>query len=138
MENYILFSELALIVLSFLSFGLASLFYLGIRTLKSAFSGDWLPNFFDRSFVVFNPYLEKRRIIHRFLSFLPVLVFFASIFLAFSFLLLLEVGALLCFFIFILGLNLIIVDDAFEVYENSRIFAEALCCDDIKLGVGDV
>jgi hypothetical protein len=138
MENCIFFSETTLIAFGFSSFILAFLFFSKLRALKSVFSSNLSPNIFDRSFVVFNPYSERRGIIHGSLLFLPVLVFFFSMFLAFSLLFVVEAGVILSFFVAVIGLNLIVVGDAFEVYENSKVFIENLQRGDVKFGVGDL
>jgi len=59
-------------------------------------------------------------------------------FLAFSLLFVIEAGVILSFFVAIIGLNLIVVGDAFEVYESSKVFIENLRRGDVKLGVGDL
>jgi hypothetical protein len=138
MENCILFSQITLIVFSFASFAFAFFFLSKLKSLKNVFSNSLPPSVFDRSFVVFNPYSERQRIIHGFLLFLPALVFFFSMFLAFSLLFVIEAGVILSFFVAIVGLNLIVVGDAFEVYESSKVFIENLGRGDVKLGVGDL
>ena len=66
---------------------------------------------------------------------MPALVFFFSMFLAFSLLYVIEAGVILSFFVAIIGLNLIFVGDAFEVYESSKVFIENLRRGNVKLGV---
>lgn len=97
-------------------------------------------NVFDKTFVVFNPYSEQRKIIHGFL-YIIFLLLLLLVFtcLGFSVIVwkILESGLLLSLFILLIGLNLIIVEDAIEIYQNSNTFIKAVQ-GGTNLGVGDL
>lgn len=92
---------------------------------------------FNKTFNVFNPYSERRKIIHNFLVAVPFAIFAAS--LAFITLIwkIFEYGLLLSLTSLIICLNLMLVDVAAETYQNAKIFVEAVK-DERILGVGDV
>lgn len=94
-------------------------------------------NVFDKTFNVFNPYPERRRIVHNFLSALPLmvlppcLVFFLFVWRV------LESGLLLSLVLLIICLNLILIEVASEIYQNANIFIKAFN-KKADLGVGDL
>ena len=138
MENFIYYSQLTLLILSFVALALALLFRIKLKVFKKAISGCISANEFSKSFVVFNPYPESRKTLHEFLSLLPLTVFFFGIILAFALIYLLEAELMLSFFVAIIGINLVVIEDAFEVYGNSKAFTSALKQSGAKLGVGDL
>lgn len=94
-------------------------------------------NVFNKTFNVFNPYPERRRMIHNFLSALPlmvILVCLVSILFAWK---VFESGLLLSLVLLIICLNLILLEVASEVYQNATIFIEAFNSE-ANLGVGDL
>lgn len=94
-------------------------------------------NVFSKTFVVFNPYSEQRKIIHGLLSALPIVMFFACMGLFLIVWKIFESGLMLSFFILIIGLNLITMEDAIEVYQTSKSFIESVK-GGTSLGVGDL
>lgn len=94
-------------------------------------------NVFSKTFVVFNPYSEQRKIIHGFLSALPIVIFFACIGPILIVWKIFESGLMLSFFILTIGLNLIMMEDAIEVYQVSKTFIETVK-GGTSLGVGDL
>jgi len=135
-ESYMIYSSLTLFLMGCLAIALSILFRLKFKVFKNL-SDDLQPNVFDKSFVVFNPYGEQRKVFHEFLSFLPLIVGFASLGFALALMILLEAGLMLSFCVALFGLNLIVIDDGFEVYENSNTFIRAVQ-KEAKLGVGDL
>jgi len=119
-----------------LAIALSILFRLKFKVLKNLSDG-LSPNVFDKSFVVFNPYSEQRKVFHEFLSFLPFIVGFTAVGFALALMILVEAGFALSFCVTLFGLNLIVIDDGLEVYENSRTFIRAVQ-KEAKLGVGDL
>jgi small-conductance mechanosensitive channel len=83
-------------------------------------------NVFDKTFNVLDPYPERRKIIHSFLSAVPLIAFFAS--LAFAILLwkVFEYGLLLSLFILIVCLNLMLTEVASETYQTTGILIKAV------------
>jgi len=137
-ESYLFYSQLTLFILSSVAFILAFLFHFKFKVFDRKYSSDLSPKVFDKSFVVFNPYSERRKIFHEFLLFLPFIIFFVCLALAIAMVFLLEASLILSVFVIIIGLNFIVVDDAFEVYENSKRFIQAFQDDEVEFGVGDL
>ena len=135
-ESYMIYSSLTLFLMGCLAIALSILFRLKFKVFKNL-SDDLQPNVFDKSFVVFNPYGEQRKVFHEFLSFLPLIVGFASLGFALALMILVEAGFILSFCVTLFGLNLIVIEDGFEVYENSKTFIRAVQ-KEAKLGVGDL
>jgi hypothetical protein len=134
--DYLFYSSLTLGVMSGSALALAILFRLRFRGL-AGLPKDLSASIFDKTFVIFNPYSDQKRSIHRLLTFLPFIAFavtFGLLALAWK---MLESGLILSFFIIIVGLNLIFVEEAPEVYINSKILLKAVR-DDASLGAGDV
>jgi hypothetical protein len=131
-----IYSSLTLFLMGCLAIALSILFRLKFKVLKNL-SDDLPPNVFDKSFVVFNPYSEQRKVFHEFLSFLPFIVGFTTVGFALALMILVEAGFVLSFCVALFGLNLIVIDDGFEVYENSNTFIRAVQ-KEAKLGVGDL
>jgi hypothetical protein len=94
-------------------------------------------NVFNKIFSVFNPYRESVKTIHNHLLLLPFITCFSS-FLFGIFLFYIFMGGLaLILFILPMVTNLIVVDGAFEVYENAKILLKAIRNGE-NLGVGDL
>lgn len=94
-------------------------------------------NIFNKTFNVFNPYPKRRRIIHNFLSALPLMVLLLClVFFLFAWKAL-ESGLLLSLVLLIICLNLILIEAASEIYQNAKIFIKALNSK-ADLGVGDL
>jgi len=92
---------------------------------------------FDRTFNVFDPYPDQIKVIHRFLTALPLIAGVGAIGLGFGVWSLLSSGLMLSIFVMIVGLNLIIIAEAPEIYTNSNIFTRAIQ-NQTKLASGDV
>lgn len=94
-------------------------------------------NIFSKTFIVFNPYPEHRRVIHSFLSVLPILVLFACMVFILIVWKIFEYGLALSLIILIICLNLILVEVAPETYQNAKIFVKAFNSK-ADLGAGDL
>ncbi|MHA1754163.1 MAG: hypothetical protein ACTSYR_01440, partial [Candidatus Odinarchaeia archaeon] len=92
-------------------------------------------NIFNKTFCIFNPYPESRKIIHSCLSALPLIVFFVALFVTIVIWGILENGLLLSLTLIIVGLNLILTDVASEIYKNINVFTKAIH-DKSDVGVG--
>jgi hypothetical protein len=93
---------------------------------------------FKKTFNVFNPYPEKRRIIHEHLELLILIGVYGS-FVAISFAVLkvLEFGFLLAFFMLIVCLGFLLIDETLEVQKNTNVILSALR-KKTSFGKGDV
>jgi len=123
-------------VMGCLALALSIIFWRKSRRLDSL-PGDVAPSVFDRTFNVFDPYPDQIKVIHRFLTALPLIAGVGAIGLGFGVWSLLSSGLMLSIFVMIVGLNLIIIAEAPEIYTNSNIFARAIQ-DHAKLASGDV
>lgn len=133
---FLLYASLILFIFGCLSFVLSVLFRSKLKLIKGL-PGDLSPNVFDKSFVMFNPYQEQRNVYYELLSFLPLIVGFTSVGFALALMVLFEAGFMLSFCVALIGLNLIVTEDGFEAYENSKTFIRAMQ-KETKLGVGDL
>jgi len=136
MEPYVFYSCLTLFAMGCSALTLSIFFRLKSKALNGL-PKNLSANVFNKTFIVFNPYAEKRKIIHSFLSVFPFLVSFASLGFALALLILVEAGLMLSLFMILIGLNLIVMEDAPEVYQNSRSFVKAVEGRS-NLGVGDL
>lgn len=94
------------------------------------------PSTFNKTFSVFDPFPRQRKTIHNLLV-LPLAVFLANLVFILILLKTFEVGLLIPFFLFQMGLNLIMVEDALEAYRWSKNLAYAIKNGN-SLGVGDL
>ncbi len=92
---------------------------------------------FNKTFIVFNPYSQQKKVIHSFLSLLPLAVGFATLGLALGMFVIFEAGLLLSSFIAIIGLNLIVLEEAPETYQISKTFI-VVVKSGVDLGTGDL
>jgi hypothetical protein len=135
-EAYLFYSSLTLLAMGCLTLVLSIFFRLKSRAMNSM-PKNLSANVFNKTFIVFNPYSERTKIIHNLLSLLPILVFCACLGIVLVLFTILEYGFMLSFFVLIIGLNLMFLEHASEVYQNSETFIEAVQ-NGTKLGVGDL
>jgi len=132
----ILFASLVLFAMSCLALVLSILFHLKFRELNSL-PKNLSASIFSKTFVVFNPYSEQKKIIHNHLltsAFIAgLMAFFISLLLFFM----IATGLALSIFIILTAVNLIVLGDAFDVYRNSKLFLNAIRNGE-DLGVGDL
>jgi len=94
-------------------------------------------NVFNKTFNVFDPYPERRRIIHSFLSALPLMVLLVCLVFILFFWKIFESGLLLSLVLLIICLNLMLTEVASETYHSAKIFIKALNSK-ADLGSGDL
>jgi hypothetical protein len=124
-EGYLVYSSLTAVFLGCLTLGLSILFRLKSRGLINL-SEDPFATVFDHTFNIFDPYPLQKKLIHRFLSVLPLVVVGISFGLLFFLITVVASGLILSVLILIVGLNLVVIEEAPEVYENCKTFSKAL------------
>ncbi|MEM3760426.1 MAG: hypothetical protein QXZ02_04845 [Candidatus Bathyarchaeia archaeon] len=135
MDLSIQFASLVLFAMSCLALVLSILFRLKFRELNSL--PKMSASVFNKTFVVFNPYSEQRKIIHNYLLTLPFIVGFTAFFVSLLLFFMIAAGLALSAFIILTALNLTVLDDAFDVYGNSKLFLNAIR-NGSDLGTGDL
>ena len=114
---------------------LSVVFCLRLRVLDSVSRGS-AANVFNRTFVVFDPYVQKT-VFHRLLSFLPFVPLICGLGMAVLLLVIIDSGLLLTLLVSILALSLIVVEESPEAYAESRMLIKAIQGGS-NLGVGDI
>ena len=135
-EEYLFYSSMILSVMSCLALVLCIYLRLQCHKIKRI-PKDLSANVFNKTFVVFNPYSEHTKLIHNFLSLLPILVLLATLGFVILALLAIELGLLLSLVILIVCLNLLILDLLPEILKNAKIFLRAYY-GGTSFGVGDL
>jgi len=131
-----LFASLTIFAMSCLALSLSIIFRSKFRALNSL-PRNLSASVFNKTFVVFNPYSKWRRIIHNYLLISAFIAGFAACLISLLLFLMVAAGFALSIFAILTAINLMIVDDAFEVHENAKIFLNAIR-NGSKLGVGDL
>jgi hypothetical protein len=124
-EAYVFYSSVTLASLACASLVLAVLFRKKSRDLNGL-STELTASVFDRTYVVFDPYPHQRKVIHRFLTALPLAV---GVITGGMLLLLWEIltsGLFLSFVLVIISLNMIVLEETPEVYMNTGVFIKAI------------
>jgi hypothetical protein len=103
----------------------------------SSLPKDLSPTVFSKTFAVFDPYPAQKKVWHRFLSLLPFICLIASLFAVMAVWSMLTNGLLLSVFVIIIGLNIIVIQEAPDVYATSKIFIKAVQ-DKSNLAKGDL
>lgn len=124
-EGPAFYSSLTLMTMGCLALALSIIFRLRFRRLGSL-PRDLDASVFDRTFNVFDPYPVRIKVVHRFLTALPVIAGIGSILLGFMVWSIAASGLIISVFIIIIGLNLIMIEEAPEIYTNSNVFAKAV------------
>jgi hypothetical protein len=124
-EGYIYYSSATLFVLGIVALVMAVLFRQRSKGLSSL-PKDLSPTVFSRTFVVFDPYPAQKKVWHRFLSLLPFVCLIASLFAVMAVWSMLTNGLLLSVFVVIIGLNIIVIQEAPDVYTTAKIFIKAV------------
>jgi hypothetical protein len=123
-------------VMSCVSLALSLLLHLKNRALVKL-PKNLHANVSDRTFTVFDPYPEHRRVIHSYLTLLPFVAWLGALAVAYLTLSILAMGLALGFVAFILCFSLIMVDEFFEVYRNTGMLVKAVSAG-ADFGVGDL
>lgn len=135
--NTIFCSSIVLLVMGCAALMLSVLFYLRLRSMGKLQINPSIA-VFNRTFNVFDPYPERRKMLHGFLSFLPIFVIAGSLVLAgFAMTTVIEMGLLLGLILFIIGMNLIVLEEAFDVYRGAGSLIKAIK-DNLPFGKGDL
>lgn len=124
-EDCIYYSSVALFVLGIISLIMAALFRQRSRGLNRL-PKDLSPTVFSQTFVVFDPFPAQKKVWHRFLSLLPFVCFGISLAALMVLWTMLTKGLLLSVFAIAIGLNVIVIEEAPEVYTTARIFIKAV------------
>jgi len=124
-EGYIYYSAISLSVLGIMALIMAVLFRKRSKGLES------LPRNLEatvtsKTFVVFDPYPAPKKVWHRFLALLPFACLIIATLLVIAAWTLLTNGLLLSTFIIIIGVNVVVLEDAPELYVTAKIFIRAI------------
>ncbi len=125
-----------LITMGFVS----TVFYLVFHRKSRAINNlpkDLQVKVFNKTFNVFDPYPEQRKIINNYIELLIPVVYGFFLFIFVAVLQILQMGFLLGFFAFIICMSLLMIDDASEFHKNASIFVNAVK-NGYSLGKGDV
>jgi hypothetical protein len=134
-DSYLLYASVALVVMGVVALVLSVVFRLRLRVLDSVSKGS-AANVFNRTFVVFDPYVQKT-VFHRLLSFLPFVPLICGFGVAVLLFEVINSGLLLTVLVSILALGLIVVEESPEAYSESKMLIEAIQGGS-NLGVGDI
>jgi hypothetical protein len=135
-ETYLFYSSLTLFAMGCLALVLFLFFRLKYHGLNS-YPKNLSANIFNKTFNVLDPYPERTKMIHSFLSAVPLIIFFACLVFVILLWKIFEYGLLSSFFILIVCLNLMLMDVMFEIYQITKVFANAIRSE-TSLGVGDI
>jgi hypothetical protein len=94
-------------------------------------------NVYDKTYVVFNPYPEETKVIHSFLTAFPLVACLISVVIAIVLWKLFVSGLVLSLVALVIGLNLLVVEDASDIYINSKMILKSPQSE-IRFGVGDL
>lgn len=131
------YASAALLIMGLSSLILAALFRLKFNALKNLSRAGLSANVYNKTFAVFDPFSETRKMLHSYLPVWAIIVGFASFMASLAVFVLLGMGFGLSIFTVLTGLSLIVMDDAFDIYKNSNMFANAISRGS-SLGVGDL
>ena len=93
---------------------------------------------FRKTFNVFNPYPEKRSVIHEHLQLLILIAIYGSfIGISYALMTILEFGFLLAFFTMIICLGFLLIDETLEIHKNASAILNALKKGE-SFGKGDI
>jgi len=135
-EIYLFYSSLTLFAMGCVALVLFLFFRLKYHGMNS-YPKNLSANIFNKTFNVLDPYPERRKIIHSFLSAVPLIIFFTCFTFAILLWKIFEYGLLSSFFILLVCLNLMLMDVMSEIYQVTKIFIKAVRSG-TSLGVGDI
>ena len=134
--GYLFYASLSLFGMGCLTIVLALIFLSKNHEIEKN-SKNLSANIFNKTFCIFDPYPEPRKSIYSHLSILLLACFLFIIFSAIMVWKILETGLLLSLTLIIIGLNLMLIDVALEVYKNVKSFTNAIRHKS-NVGVGDL
>lgn len=124
-EAYVIYSSATLFAMGVVALFLSVLFRERSQKLNSL-PNDLQTTIFSQTFVIFDPYPTQKKVINRFLSVLPFVGLATALAAIMAVWRILTTGFLLSLFTVIIGLNVITIEEAPEVYMNTRIFVKAV------------
>jgi hypothetical protein len=124
-EAYIYYSSITLFAMGITALVISILFRRRSKTLNSL-PRDLSVTVFSHTFVVFDPYPAQKKVIHRFLGLLPFVGMVTALAAVMAVWSMLTNGLLFTVFITIIGLNIIVIEEAPEVYTTARTFIKAV------------
>jgi hypothetical protein len=101
-----------------------SLYFYRKRRALGRLAGSLYMNVFDKSFNVYDPYPERRKVIGLTVA-VPLLLVLTYFLIGYLLLKVLESGLVLGFVLFAMGFGLMMVDEALELYSNAKLFTKA-------------
>jgi hypothetical protein len=130
-------SFLILLIMSAIALAISFLLYSKFR-IMTRLPSDLPLKVFNKTFNVFNPYPEQRKVIHKFIFLIPVALAYGSFILAtYVAITIVEMELVTSFLIFIFSAALIVVEEPFAVYRNANIFIKAVKSK-VDFGKGDL
>lgn len=135
-EAYLVYSSLVLGIMASVALVLSFIFRRKSDSIEKISDG-LSASVFDRSFVIYNPYPDQRRIIHSLLSLLPIFAFAATFGIVFLVVKIFEYGFVSSLVVLLISMNLVVVEAAPEVLQNALVFAKAIRKKN-GFGVGDL
>jgi len=123
-ESTFFFASLTMFAAGFLSVVLAVFFRRALQRLNSVI-GSPSVSVYERAFNIFDPFPGSRKMINTVLVAVPFIGLAGMGLAFFVFLEILVNGLLLSAVLAIISLNLLIVDGAFEVYQNATVFLKS-------------
>ena len=123
-ETYLVYSSAALFTMASISLILSLIFRWKSGKINRL-AQDVKPNVYDKTFVVFSPFEDRKKMIHKLLTFIPWVAMFAGFALALLMLVLVSSGLLLAIVITIVSMNLIILEEAAEAHQFSSLLTKA-------------
>ena len=136
MDLSILFASFVLFAMGCLALVLSIVFRLKFRELNNL-PKNLSPSIFNKTFAVFNPYSGHGKIIHSYLLTSALIAGFTAVLVSLFLFFMIATGLALSILIILTAVNLIVLDDAFDVYGNSKLFLNAIRNGN-SLGVGDL
>lgn len=136
MDLSILFASVILFIMGCLALALSILFRLRFRVLDSL-PKNLSASVFSKTFVVFDPFPRQHKIIQSHLFTLAFIAGLTALLISLALFSMIGTGFALSIFVILTAANLIILDDAFDVYKNSKLFLNAILSGK-NLGVGDL
>lgn len=123
-ETLFFSSSLTLLVMACVSLALACLFRLRFRKLNSVVCEPSV-SVTSRTFNVYDPYPDRWKAINSFLTLMPLVVLACTGAIVLLFMEIVATGLLLSLVIFVVCLNLLVVEGAFDVYQTGKTFVAA-------------
>lgn len=123
--DYVFYTSLTLVIMGALTAILAFTFHHKNHNLKQL-PPNLKPSIYNKTYAIFNPYPTERKMIHSFLLALPLVVAAMTFGVFLLGLEIVKSGLTLGLITTIVALNMILVEEAPEIYTNSRIFHKAI------------